>query len=82
MKVFRTKYLEVHNWEILEKKTVHDFTENENSINIVKVLIGTLIIEEIDTFNQKYNAVETPIVRWITEKEYQTLKNNEGVIIW
>ena len=82
MKVFRTKYLEVHNWEILEKKTIHDFTENENSINVIKVLIGTLITEEIDAFNQKYNAIETPIVRWITEKEYQILKNNEGIIIW
>ena len=74
-------YRDVKDWAILETRILHDFTELENSIEVVCVLIGTLHYESIGLFN-KYESRRTPIIRWITKKQYEHLLKNEGVIIW
>lgn len=70
----RTVYKDIKNWEILETKIFHDFTENENPFSVVKVKIGNL-----------YNGTEDspyPIIRWISANEYNRLCKNAGTIIW
>ena len=81
MKNYFPIYRDVKDWAILEQKTIHDFSDNENPIEIVKLLIGTLHYQEIDLF-QHYNENRTPIIRWITRKEYDYLVANEGTVIW
>lgn len=81
MKSLRPIYRDIKDWVILDEHTIHDFSDLENSIQVVEVLIGTLHYEHID-FNQHYEERRTPIIRWITRKEYERLVVNEGTVIW
>lgn len=82
MKNYRPTYFDVSDWSIIEEKVVNDFTENENPISIVEVLIGSLEVEELGIINQRYSSSRTPITRWITRGEYDYLCANEGTVIW
>jgi hypothetical protein len=81
MKNLRPVYRDIKDWAILDERIIHDFSESETSIEVVEVLIGTLHYEYID-FNQHYEERRTPIIRWITRKEYEHLVANEGTVIW
>ena len=81
MKNYRPVYRDIKDWAILDERIVHDFSENERPIHIVEVLIGTLHYEYIG-INQHYEERRTPIIRWITRKEYDYLVANEGTVIW
>lgn len=78
---YRPVYRDIHDWAILDERTIHDFSESENPINVVEVLIGTLHYETVD-FNQHYEERRTPIIRWLTRNEYEYLCANEGTVIW
>ena len=73
MKNLRPVYRDIKDWAILDERIIHDFSESETSIEVVEVLIGTLHYEHID-FNQHYEERRTPIIRWITRKEYEHQK--------
>ena len=77
MKNFYPIYREVKDWAILDEKIVHDYTPAERPIKIVFVLVGTLHYQSID-FNNNYSEKRTPIIRWMTYKEFNTIRNNEG----
>lgn len=81
MKSLRPVYRNVKDWAILDERTIHDFSDSENSIEAVEVLIGTLHYEYIG-INQYYEERRTPIIRWITRNEYNRLCTNEGIVIW
>ena len=81
MKNYRPIYRDIHDWAILDEQTIHDFSEKENPIQIVEVLIGTLHYEYLG-FNQRYEERRTPIIRWITKHTYEQLLKNEGTVIW
>lgn len=81
MKNCQPIYRDIKDWAILDERVIHDFSENENPIEVVEVLIGTLHYEYID-FNQHYNQKRTPIIRWLSKKQYEHLRANEGTIIW
>ena len=81
MKNYRPIYRNIQDWAILDEQIIHDYTENENPISVVELLIGTLHYENVD-FNQHYEERRTPIIRWLTRKEYEYLRTNEGTIIW
>ena len=81
MKNYRPIYRDIKDWAILDEQIIHDYTENENPISVVELLIGTLHYESID-FNQHYIEKRTPIIRWLSKKEYEYLCANEGTIIW
>jgi len=81
MKNLRPIYRDIKDWAILDERIIHDFSDSETSIEVVEVLIGTLHYEYID-FNQHYKERRTPIIRWITRKEYERLVVNEGTVIW
>lgn len=81
MKSLRPVYRDIKDWAVLDERTIHDFSDSENSIEIVEVLIGTLHYEHIG-INQRYEERRTPIIRWITRKEYNYLRANEGTVIW
>ena len=81
MKNLRPVYRDIKDWAILDERIIHDFSDSETSIEVVEVLIGTLHYEHID-FNQHYEERRTPIIRWITRKEYEHLVANEGTVIW
>ena len=81
MKNLRPVYRDIKDWAILDERIIHDFSDSEVSIEVVEVLIGTLHYEYID-FNQHYEERRTPIIRWITRKEYEHLVANEGTVIW
>lgn len=74
-------YRDIDDWVILETKIINDYSENENPIEAVSLLIGTLHYEELD-FNHHYIESRTPIIRWMTTSQYKTLLKNSGVIIW
>ena len=74
-------FRDVKDWAILDTKIIHDFTDDENPIKIVEVLIGTLHYEHIGLF-EKYESRRTPITRWITQNQYEHFLKNEGVVIW
>lgn len=74
-------YRDIKDWAILAEETIHDFSEAENKIEVVELLIGTLHYEELD-FNHRYSERRTPIIRWLTRKEYDYLRANEGTVIW
>lgn len=81
MKKLRPVYRDIKDWAVLDTKIINDFTEDENPISVVELLIGTLHYEYLD-FNQHYTERRTPIIRWITWNEYNRLRQNEGTIIW
>ena len=81
MKNYRPVYRDIKDWAILDERIIHDFSDNERPIHIVEVLIGTLHYEYIG-INQHYEERRTPIIRWITRKEYDYLAANEGTVIW
>lgn len=74
-------YRDIKDWAVLAEKTIYDFSETENKIEVVEVLIGTLHYEELD-FNNNSNERRTPIIRWLTRAEYEYLCANEGTVIW
>lgn len=81
MKSLRPVYRDIKDWAVLDERIIHDFSDSENSIEVVEVLIGTLHYEYI-SINQHYEERRTPIIRWITRKEYDYLRANEGTVIW
>jgi hypothetical protein len=81
MKNYRPIYRDIKDWAVLDEQVIHDFSEAENPIIVVEVLIGTLHYETVD-FNQHYEEKRTPIIRWISKKQYEILKQNEGTVIW
>lgn len=81
MRNLRPVYRDIKDWAILDERTIHDFSDSENSIEVVEVLIGTLHYEYIG-INQRYEERRTPIIRWITRNEYDYLRANEGTVIW
>ena len=81
MKDYNPIYRDVKDWVILDTITIHDFSIDEQPIEAVELLIGTLHYQAID-FNQKYYENRTPIIRWLTRKEYERLVENAGTIIW
>ena len=81
MKKLRPVYRDIKDWAVLDTKIINDFTEDENPISVVELLIGTLHYEYLD-FNQHYTERRTPIIRWITWNEYNRLRQNDGTIIW
>ena len=70
----RTVYKDIKDWEILETKIIHDFTEDEIPFSVVKVKIGNF-------YNEKEDS-PYPIIRWISTNEYYNLCKNAGIIIW
>ena len=74
-------FRDIKDWAVLDNVTIHDFSEIERPIEIVEVLIGTLHYESVG-LNQSYEERRTPIIRWITKKEYEHLRANEGTVIW
>lgn len=81
MKNYYPIYRDIKDWAVLEEQTIHNYSVFEEPIEIVEVLIGTLHYECLD-FNNHYTEKRTPIIRWITRKQYEYLKQNEGIAIW
>lgn len=80
MKNYRPIYRDIKDWAILDECIIHDFSANENPIQVVEVFIGNLYYEETD-FHYHSQQKRTPITRWITRSQYEYLKKNEGIII-
>lgn len=81
MTKLRPVYRDIKDWAVLAEETVHDFSDFENEIEVVELLIGTLHYEELD-FNRNYREFRTPIIRWLTRKQYNYLCEHEGTVIW
>ena len=69
-------YRKPKDWAILDKQIIHDFSLVENPIEIYQVLIGTLHYEDINFLNYKVNK-RTPIIRWLTKKQYEGALNED-----
>ena len=75
-------YRDIKDWAVLDEIVVHDFSEEERPIEMVEVLIGSLHYDYISiTFHNHYER-RTPIIRWMSKKQYEYLKKNEGTVIW
>ena len=62
-------YRDTPNWAILDEKTIHDFTDEENPISVVNVLIGTLHYNR-EGIDGKVEDARTPITRWMTKTQF------------
>lgn len=81
MKYMYPNYYDIDNWIILDNSVIHMYNDQETPINILKVKIGILDIEEIG-LNNKYNKRSLDIIRWITKQEFDRLRAGSGVIVW
>ena len=81
MKNLHPLYRPISQWKVLETYACHDFTEFAATIEAVKVEIGTLYADHIN-INNTLTSVTTPIIRWLTRKQFDYLNKNEGMIIW
>lgn len=73
-------YLPIEDWKIVDKRTFHFYDENETSLEAICVEIGVM-----NSFNSTISGtslVKTPIIRWISEAQYNNLKKNSGVVIF
>lgn len=58
----------VTDWKILEKRTIHDYNEDETPIDVICVEVGVL-------------RGIGPIIRWMTLKEYEYFRACDGTTI-
>ena len=73
-------YLGVEDWEIMEVKTCHLFNQDETPFEALQVRIGTMTYHHTTV---EGNVIDKyPIIRWITRKQYETLKQNSGVVVF
>ena len=70
-------YLPVEDWEILDKKVFHFFNPDETILQALCVEIGVM-----NTIATDSSIIKTPIIRWITEGEYNSLYSKSGVVIF
>ena len=73
-------FLNVEDWKILDSKICRFFNEDETPFEAICVEIGTMT-----TFKTNINGCRMkkyPIIRWISRLQYETLKNNSGVVIF
>lgn len=76
-KHYFTDYYDVDKWYITDEKELHMYDDNETPITAYRVVIGTI------TYFSATTVLETsPIVRWISRGEYETLRRNSGVVIF
>jgi len=81
MKNLRPNFYDIDNWIILDTMMVKMYDEKETPIMALKVKIGVLDAEEIN-INNTYSKRSFDIIRWITKKEFDRLRNGAGVIVW
>ena len=70
----------VENWEVLSVENFHFFDEEETSFEAVCVKIGTM-----SSFKTSIHGTvieKSPIIRWLSRVEFESLKKNTGVIIF
>ena len=70
-------YLPVEDWKILDKKDLHFFNTDETILQALCVEIGVM-----NTIATDSSIIKTPIIRWITEGEYNSLRSKSGVVIF
>ena len=70
-------YLPVEDWKILDQKDLHFFNVDETILRALCVEIG-----EMSTVATDSSITKTPIIRWITEGEYNSLRSKSGVVIF
>lgn len=73
-------FWKVEDWKVLETKICHFFNENETVFEAVNVQIGVLMVYKTTITGSVIEKF--PITRWITSKEYRSLKKNSGVIVF
>lgn len=81
MKYMYPNYYDIDNWIILDNGVIHMYNDQETPINILKVKIGILDIEEVG-LNNKYTKHSFDIIRWITKQEFDRLRAGSGVVVW
>ena len=75
------RYLDVEDWEILDRRTIHAYNEDETPIEVLKVQIGTYqSYSTVLDFNTR--GPEQPIIRWLPKSEYTRLLNAGGPVLW
>lgn len=70
-------YLPVEDWKILDRKDFHFFNTDETILRALCVEIGIM-----NTIATDSSIAKTPIIRWITEGEYNSLRSKSGVVIF
>ena len=81
MKYMYPNYYDIDNWITLDTNVIHMYNDQETPMNILKVKIGILDIEEVG-LNNKYIKRSFDIIRWITKQEFDRLRAGSGVVVW
>ena len=75
------EYSNVNEWTVLDEMTIHAYDEEETPIEVVKVQIGTVYRYDVN-FGWNFKASKTPIIRWITKKEYNYFSKENDTVVW
>lgn len=81
MKNLHPNFYDIDSWIILDTMAVNMYDEHETPFIALKVKIGVLDVEEIG-INNTYSKHSFDIIRWISKKEFDRLRNGAGVIVW
>ena len=76
-------YKDITDWDVLETRIIHAYNDDETPIEVVKLQIG--VLEKYDVIGGLGTHITNdkfPIIRWISKKEYDYLREGEGTIIW
>ena len=70
MKDIYNLYLPIENWQVIKTMTIHDYTPDENPIEIVQVQVGRNIVNGHN------------IIKWMTYQEWIDLTRQGGAVGW
>ena len=75
-----TEIFPVENWEVLMTKTCHFYNEDNTPFEVVCLRMGETF--SIKTTINGSEIERIPVIRWITNKEYEYFKKNSGMVIF
>lgn len=73
-------YYDVEKWIVEDNLTAMSYDETPREIHYVKVNIGKFY--QVKRTDEGFKQTCSPIIRWITLKEYQYLVSKEGVVVF
>jgi hypothetical protein len=76
----RSEFFPVEKWEVLMTKNCYYYDEDNTPFKAVCVRVGTLYF--LKTSINGVEMVSTPIIRWFSEKNYNSFNSYNGAVIF
>lgn len=76
----RSEFFPIEKWEVLMTKTCHYYDEENTPFTAICVRVGTLYL--LKTTINGVEIINTPIIHWFTETNYNNFNNCSGAVIF